>query len=131
VSDDATVFKRREGEDPVDLPVITGLTRRRLSEDPEAVRRLLVESVLLLSEYRAAGLKGRLPIGELHLGASDETSLYVGDELTLVRLGFPPFGPKLRRMRKVFDRLAHEKASADYVYLDNEVRPDRVTVRLR
>jgi hypothetical protein len=34
-------------------------------------------------------------------------------------------------MRKVFDRLAHEKASADYVYLDNEVRPDRVTVRLR
>jgi hypothetical protein len=34
-------------------------------------------------------------------------------------------------MRQVFDRLEREQASAEYVYLDNEQRPDRVTVRLR
>jgi hypothetical protein len=34
-------------------------------------------------------------------------------------------------MKKVFDRLEREKASAEYVYLDNDLRPDRVTVRLR
>ena len=34
-------------------------------------------------------------------------------------------------MKKVFDRLERERARAEYVYLDNEKRPDRVTVRLR
>jgi hypothetical protein len=34
-------------------------------------------------------------------------------------------------MKKVFARLEQEHASAEYVYLDNEERPDRVTVRLR
>jgi cell division protein FtsQ len=131
VSDEGTVFKRLEGEDPVDLPVITGIDRQRLASDPEIKTRVLLEAITLLSEYREAGLLRRVPIGELHVEPSDGFSLYVGDDLTLVRLGLPPFRQKLSRMRKVFDRLASEQASAEYVYLDNEQRPDRVTVRLR
>jgi hypothetical protein len=34
-------------------------------------------------------------------------------------------------MKKVFEQLEHEHARAEYVYLDNEERPDRVAVRLR
>jgi hypothetical protein len=34
-------------------------------------------------------------------------------------------------MKQVFARLEQEHASAEYVYLDNEERPDRATVRLR
>ncbi len=131
VSDEGTVFKRLEGEDPIDLPVITGIDRSRLASDPEVKTRVLLEAVALLAQYREAGLWARVPIGELHVEPGDGLSLYVGDALTLVRLGMPPYGQKLRRMRKVFDRLAQEQTSAEYVYLDNEQRPDRVTVRLR
>jgi cell division protein FtsQ len=131
VSDEATVFKRLEGQDPADLPVITGVNKKRLAADREAQARLLKESVALLSEYRGAGLFKRLPIGEIHIEPTGGISLYVGDDLTHVRLGAPPYAHKLKRMKKVFDRLERERASAEYVYLDNDLRPDRVTVRLR
>jgi cell division protein FtsQ len=131
VSEEGTVFKRLEGEDPVDLPVITGVDRKRFGSDPEFRRSVLLSAVGLLGDYREAGLWERLPIGEIHVEPNDALSIYVGQELTFVRLGHSPFDQKLRRMKKVFDRLSRERASAEYVYLDNERRPDRVTVRLR
>ena len=36
-----------------------------------------------------------------------------------------------RKQRSEAERLEREQTSAEYVYLDNELRPDRVTVRLR
>jgi len=131
VSEEGHVFKRLEGEDPVDLPVITGVDRARFGAEPDIRRGVLLEAMALLAAYRSAGLGQRLPVGEIHVEPNDALSVYVGEELTLVRLGHSPFDQKLRRMKKVFDRLEREKASAEYVYLDNELRPDRVTVRLR
>lgn len=131
VSEAGHVFKRLEGEDPVDLPVITGADRKRFSAGSEFQRGVLLDAVALLSAYRGVGLWQRLPIGEIHIEPNDALSVYVGEQLTLVRLGHSPFEQKLRRMKKVFDRLENERASAEYVYLDNERRPDRVTVRLR
>ena len=48
-----------------------------------------------------------------------------------MRLGHGPFRDKLRRLRTVLDELGERGARALYVYLDNERRPDRVTVRVR
>ena len=131
VGEEGNVFKRLAGEDPVDMPVITGVDRQRFGTDPELRDTVLLESVALLHEYRAAGLWRRLGIAEIHVEPEGGFSLYVGTDLTHIRLGQPPFQKKLRRMRRVFDRLDREEASAAYVYLDNERRPDRVTVRLR
>jgi cell division protein FtsQ len=131
VSDEAKMFKRLSGKDPVDLPVITGVTRQRFASDPDFSRRVLVDAVALLHEYRNSGLWQRSAIGEIHVEANDGFSLYVGEDLTYVRLGAPPFTQKLLRMKRVFERLERERARAEYIYLDNEQRPERVTVRLR
>jgi cell division protein FtsQ len=131
VSEDATMFKRLGGHDPVDLPVITGLARPRMAADSELAQRVLSTSVSLMRAYRDSGLWQQFPLGEIHLEANDGFSLYVGEDLTYVRLGGAPFEQKLRRMKKVFERLSAEHARAEYVYLDNEQRPDRVAVRLR
>ncbi|MDB4972880.1 MAG: Cell division protein FtsQ [Myxococcaceae bacterium] len=131
VSADAKMIKRVSGKEPVDLPVLTGITRQRLASDAELSHRVVGEAVSLMQEYRASDLGQKNPIGEIHLEPNDGYSLYVGDDLTYVRLGAPPFAQKLSRMKKVFERLEHEHARAEYVYLDNEQRPDRVAVRLR
>jgi cell division protein FtsQ len=131
LSEEGKLFKRFDAKDPVDLPVITGIDRERFGSDPEFQRTILLEVAQLLSDYRAQGLWQKLPISEIHVEPSDAFSLYVGEALTLVRLGAAPFAQKLPKMKKVFARLAHEQAVAEYVYLDNEERPDRVTVRLR
>lgn len=131
LSDDGKLFKRFDAKDPVDLPVITGVDRDRFGSDPEFHKTILLEIAQLVHDYRNQGLWQKLPISEIHVEPSDGFSLYVGDELTLVRLGAAPFAQKLPKMKKVFARLEREHATAEYVYLDNEERPDRVTVRLR
>ena len=131
VSQEGIVFKRAEADDPYDLPVITGAERSRFIRDARYRSGLLIEIVALLHDYRGAGLWRREPIAELHVENDDELAMYVGDDATLVRLGRAPFREKLMRLRRVFDRVADQEARAAYVYLDNERRPDRVTVRLR
>ncbi len=131
VAEDGAVFKRVEEGDPIDLPVITGVDRERFTRDRAFRTSVLLEAVALLHDYRGAGLWSREPIGELHVERDDGLSLYVGDDLTYVRLGHGPFREKLRRLRTVMDELGERGARAAYVYLDNERRPDRVTVRVR
>lgn len=131
VSDEGIVFKRVVAGDPVDLPIITGVDRAHFTEDRAYRTSLLLELVALVHDYRSAGLMQREPIAELHLELDGAISMYVGDDAMLVRLGKAPFRDKLGRFRDVLARLARRRAEAAYVYLDNERRPDRVTVRLR
>ena len=84
-----------------------------------------------MHDYRGAGLWRREPISELHIEPDDGISLYVGSDNTLVRLGQGPYRQKLRRLRRVLERLKARDLRPQYVYLDNVRRPDRVTVRLR
>jgi cell division protein FtsQ len=131
VSDDGKVFKRHDAADPVDLPIITGIDRTRYGAEPEQSRELLLAAVALIHAYQGEELSKRFPLGEVHIEEGQAFSMYVGEDLTLVRLGVAPFAPKLRRMKKVFEQLEREGARAEYIYLDNEERPDRVAVRLR
>jgi cell division protein FtsQ len=131
VADDGTVFKRVEEGDPVDLPVITGIERDRFMRDRAFRTSIVLEAVALLHDYRGAGLASRYSIGEVHVERDDGLSLYIGEDPTYVRLGHGPFRPKLARLRTVLDELARRGTRAEYVYLDNERRPDRVTVRVR
>ena len=131
VGDDGSVFKRVTEADPLDLPVITGVDRTRFTRDRAWRGSLLVETVALLHDYRGAGLWRREPIGEVHLGADDSLTLYIGGDATRIALGRGPFRVKLRRLRRVLDELRRREARPAYVYLDNVRRPDRVTVRLR
>lgn len=131
VGEDGAVFKRAEENDPIDLPVITGIDRERFVRDRAFRTSIVLEAVALLHDYRGVGLWRREPISELHVEPDDGISLYVGEDASYVRLGHGPFRPKLTRLRTVLGELDQRGARAAYVYLDNERRPDRVTVRVR
>ncbi|MBX3275567.1 MAG: FtsQ-type POTRA domain-containing protein [Sandaracinaceae bacterium] len=131
VADNGEVFKVVGDDDPIDLPVITGIDRARFTRDRVYRTSILLEAVALLSDYRGAGLARRETIGELHVERDDGLSVYIGEPPTYVRLGHGPFRDKLGRLRTVLEELAARGARAEYVYLDNARRPDRVTVRVR
>lgn len=130
VAEDGAVFKRVGPDDPVDLPVITGIERERFTTDLVYRTSLLLEVVALLHDWRGAGLLARAPIGEVHVEADGGLSLYVGDQALYARLGRSPFREKLARLRGVLDRLAQDHQRAAYIYLDNVRHPERVTARL-
>lgn len=131
VSEADGVFKPLQPGDPVDLPVVTGVDPETFAQELSFRTRVLVHVVQFLHDYRDAGLWHREPVHEIHLGGDEAFSVYVGEDALHVRVGTPPFRKKLRRFRKVLDRLRSKDARASYVYLDNVRRPDRVTVRLR
>jgi len=131
ISSDGGVFKSMEDGDPSDLPVVTGMDPEAFARDRSLRTRLLVNVVSLLHDYRDAGLFRREPIAEIHVAPDESFSVYVGEDATHVRLGKAPFRLKLRRFRRVLDRMRKERLRPAYVYLDNVRRPDRVTVRAR
>jgi cell division protein FtsQ len=131
VSDDGVAFKALDGNDPSDLPVISGLDPNLRTQDEQALTSSLLDSIALLHAYQDAGLARREPISEIHVDNDRGLSLFVGSDAMYVRLGKAPFRQKLERMREVLGRLAKDKARAAYVYLDNQKRQDRVVARLR
>ncbi|MCB9600576.1 MAG: FtsQ-type POTRA domain-containing protein [Sandaracinus sp.] len=131
VDDEGKVFKEVAPGDPVDFPIVSGVERERFLRERAWRSALLGEIDGLLDDWRAAGLWRREPIAEIHVEADDGLTLHVGADAMEVRLGRAPFLPKLRKLRRVLDRLDAESSRALYVHLDNVRRPDRVVVRLR
>ncbi len=130
VSEDGSVFKRVGVDDPVDLPVITGIASEQFYDDFEYRTAVLLRSLALLQDYEGAGLAQREPVSEIHFDGAHGIELFVGEDGMNVRLGNGQTRHKLRRLRRVLERLAKEKTRPSYVYLDNVRSPERVTVRL-
>ncbi len=131
IGEDGSAFKQLGPGDPGDLPLITGIELASIEHDRHAAAGILLQAVGLLREYAESGLAKREPLSEVHVETDGTLSAYVGVDGTYVRLGKPPYRTKLKRLREVFGQLAAQKTRAKYVYLDNERRPDRVTVKLR
>jgi cell division protein FtsQ len=130
VSEEGAVFKRLGVDDPVDLPVITGIASERFYDDFEYRKAILLRSMALLQDYEGAGLAKREPVSEIHFEGANGIELFVGDDGMNVRLGNGQHRQKLRRLRQVLERLTSENTRPSYVYLDNVRSPERVTVRL-
>jgi len=130
VSDEGAVFKRLGVDDPVDLPVITGIASERFYDDFDYRTAILLRSMALLQDYEGAGLAKREPVSEIHFEGASGIEIFVGKDGMNVRLGNGQHRQKLRRLRQVLERLEREKTRPSYVYLDNVRSPERVTVRL-
>ncbi len=130
VSEEGAVFKRLGVDDPVDLPVITGIASERFYDDFDYRKAILLRSMALLQDYEGAGLSKREPVSEIHFEGANGIELFVGDDGMNVRLGNGQHRQKLRRLRQVLERLTKENTRPSYVYLDNVRSPERVTVRL-
>ena len=130
VSHEGAVFKRLGVDDPVDLPVITGIASEQFYDDLDYRTAILLRSMAVLQDYEGAGLAAREPVSEIHFEGVTGIQLFVGNDGMNVRLGNGQHRQKLRRLRQVLERLAREKTRPSYVYLDNVRSPERVTVRL-
>jgi cell division protein FtsQ len=130
VSEEGAVFKRLGVDDPVNLPMITGIASERFYDDLDYRTEVLLGSMALLQDYEGAGLAKREPVSEIHFDGANGIELFIGDDGMNVRLGASQHRQKLRRLRRVLERLEREKTRPSYVYLDNVRSPERVTVRL-
>jgi cell division protein FtsQ len=131
ITRDGDPFKRSEGADPTDLPVVTGLTADKVASDRQGVVQALRRALDVVDDMERAGIARRYPIQEVHLERDGTIVVTVGKEAIAIFLGQTRFREKIEQASRVLAELGKRKANASVIFLDNEAHPERVVVRMR
>jgi cell division protein FtsQ len=131
VDADGSPFKKLEPGDPVELPLITGLTEEGINDDRPGACRTIRRAIGVAAEYTRSALAKRASLQEVHVDAGGTFTLVVGRSAMQLALGGPPFRRKLDEASRVVTELDRRRVQATAIMLDNEARPERVVARLR
>ncbi len=129
------LFKVYEQGDPFDLPVITGLAPDDVATDREGAARSIRRALDVVAEYEHTPLASKAKVEEVHLdsanGERDAVTLIVGKQAIALALGQPPYRKKFEEAARALAEVDKRGGKVEAVLLDNEVRADRVVVRLK
>lgn len=131
VDDSGNIFKRWSPDDPIPTPVLSGVPREQLATDEEGVAEVTRAALSLAKRYRAAGLERLAPLSEIYREVDGGFSLTVGEDPFYVRFGKGPYRIKLARLGSLMRRMRRDSQRPAMIFFDNEVRPDRVTVKTK
>ena len=130
-SREGEIFKRLQVGDPIELPIITGISEATVADDREGAKETVRRALDLASDYEHSPLGQKAPLQEIHVGGDQAFTIIVGKNALSLALGEPPFRRKIEQAARVLAELERRGAKADAIMLDNEARPERVVVRMR
>jgi cell division protein FtsW len=113
------------------LPVLTGVTLEALAKDRRDSIARLATGLSVLEHY------DRLPVSrvqraqEVNLAPDGSVVLVVGTRRVSLHLGQGPWPKKLLMVAEVMRQFERERELPGVVFLDNELHPERVVVRMR
>jgi cell division protein FtsQ len=125
------LFKKLEPGDPLDLPIVTGLSPDLATQDRDGTAKTIRRAIDLAADYDQSPLAGRSPLEEVHVGSDGSMTLVVGKSGLALALGQPPYRKKLEEAARVVSDLDKRQVKAEILMLDNEARQDRVVARIR
>ncbi len=131
VTRDGDLFKKAIGDDPTDLPVITGVLPEQITRDRAGVILSNKRVLDVAEDLGKVGLARRYPLQELHTNTDGSLVVTIGKEAILLHFGQPPYREKIEQAARVLNEVARRKASASVVFLDNNAHPERVVVRMK
>lgn len=131
VTADGQPIKRLVEDDPVDLPVISGVTRDEWAVDRRGARERLALAIQVLDDYERLTLAKAFEPQAVHLGPDGQLELVVGASAVTLQLGKRDFRQKLLMAARVLGRVQARGEIPEVIFLDNEAHPERVVVRLR
>jgi len=130
-SREGDVFKEAMPDDPLDLPVITGIDAQEVQADRAGVKKSVLRALDVVDDLGKTSIAKRYPLQEVHLVEDGTVEIIVGRDGIAIHLGVAPYRGKLEQAERVFAELGKRKTEPTIVFLDNENSPERVVVRLR
>lgn len=124
------VFKRSQPGDPVDVPVVTGISREQWDHERKAAQGRLTLALDAIDAYRRTGLAPSTPLAEVSVDPERDLMLVVGDGTEVRVGGRDALDEKLGRLKLLKTELARRGAHATQIDLDNRARPGWVAARL-
>ena len=117
------IFKEVEGgQDSRDFPILTGLTRDEIEQDPPRAREIFHQALTLLANYNTEMASQNLGLSEIHYDKAAGFSLYPEKERFRVLVGFDPFEAKLKRFCQALPKLKKMNQSFAAIDLNYEGR---------
>jgi cell division protein FtsQ len=126
VNSEGHIFKRAELAETEGLPIITGLERIDYLNDQEHARQKIIRALTAIQQYN---VKPRPQLSEINIGEREEITFYLRHGQA-VRLGTKITDEKLQKFDTVWTALGTDASRTRLVFLDHEVRSDRVIVRM-
>jgi cell division septal protein FtsQ len=121
------VFKRAEWKDRLDLPILTGLAAKEVTEGDPGASELVRNALDFLTVLKESKAFTPREISEIHLSRSRGITL-VALNGTSIRLGSGEFAEKIARLEKVLPDLEQKMKQVEYVDLNY---PRKVVVKMR
>lgn len=121
------IFKMLDAGDRLDYPLISGIDRQLLLDNPEQARELLLGSLGLLAKLAERKVFGLDQVSELRVSPQEGITLYTYRGGVPVRFGQNGYSTKLDRLERIYRELQPRLTAIDYIDL-NVV--ERVIVKL-
>lgn len=124
-------FKRWSAGDPHDLPLISGIGLEQIAADRSQALSATNTALEVLEHY------ARLPVSklhkaqEVHLSPDGSVILTVGTRGVALHLGKGPWPRKLLMVAEVLKTFERKDDLPGVIFLDNQLHPERVVVRMR
>jgi cell division protein FtsQ len=131
VSADGDPFKPLSAEDPVDLPVVTGISPAGWARDRDRELERLTRALEVLRQYRRLKLERTYPAQEVHLEPGGSVRLVIGSEGISLSLGSDSLRQRLLMAERVVTETRAAGRLPGIVFADNTAHPERVVVRMR
>ncbi len=125
------LFKRWEPIDDVTVPLVTGIEPRRFVRSRHFRKTCLDRLTHFLQAYGDARVYGNRRLQRVEFDDNDHLTLYVDGVDHYVRLGLPPYAPKLARLGRVIRRLRQQGKKPLYIDFDRQSHSNRVAVKLQ
>lgn len=121
------IFKMLDAGDRLDYPLISGVDRQLLLDNPEQARELLLGALGLLTELAQRRVFSLDQVSELRVSPQAGITLYTYRGGVPVRFGQNGYRTKLDRLERIYKELQPQLTAIDYIDL-NVV--ERVIVKL-
>jgi cell division protein FtsQ len=120
------IFKLLGPEDRLDYPLVTGLDRSYLLENPDAARRRLKEAMTLLGNLAERKRFNLDDVSELHIDREEGLIIYTYTGGVPIRMGSGNFAGKLDRLERIYRELEPRLSTLKHIDLNVA---DRVIVK--
>jgi len=121
------IFKMLDSKDRLDYPLVSGIDRQQLLDNPEETRGQLTEAMQLLEELSRRDIFHLDEVSELHIDRKDGLILYTYHGGVPIRLGNSGFAAKLDCLEGIYRELQPRLAAIAYIDLNVA---ERVIVKL-
>jgi cell division protein FtsQ len=121
------VFKMLDAGDKLDYPVITGIDRQYLLDNPDKTEDSVNLALQLMDELDSRTLFNLEDVSEIHFDEQDGLVMHTRIGGVPVRMGKRGFSTKLNRLESIYDDLEPRLMALKYIDLNVT---DRVIVKL-